>query len=857
MSLTGGAGEPTIRSMSDDGTNGADVLPRARGGSRRRWFGAFVIALVILAAVGTKLLIDWNTYTAHLGLEARPDELALVRNPAFGCFNPPGWRREIMTGFLRPQFLAAAVKNHSFAVRNALSDWKDIESQLDDQRRWALQFATWRGAADANAGAPFEAVKHPNTYLYGRADGSVADLLIGALKSGSHEAKFSAAIWLWQIGTHLPQDREVAAADALFGALRDQDAHVAGYAAYVLGITDIPRDRQAAIADALLGMLKEQDSSVRSRAAQALGGLVKNLPQDRRAAVADALFNALKDKNHAVRKSAAEGLATLGANLAQDRWPAVIDEMLAAIKNGEAFLGCCDGEAMANFWASIPPDRRPVVMDAFLAALKVRDTSLKSLLFENLGAVWANVPKERESAVVDALLAFLKEPRPEFRRFGDPDTRDRAAVAVCALSVNLPRDDQGPLIDRLFGAFKEQNHGALEALGRLGAILPPDRLHDLLDALLDSLKDHDSDLRISAGKGLESLRASIPPDQLPSVTDALLNALRDQNSDVRFPAAKILGSIGANLPQDRLAPVVDALLHALKDNYHNVKVSAVMSLEELGANLPQNRRPALIDALFTSLGNGNSEAIEPLTGLFSDIPEVRLPALAEASLQALNDQANGYPEVAAAALGRLGTHLPEDRRPALVDSLVGTLKSGHPNAAEALASLWTIVPQDRQPTVIEALLAQLNAKNSNYNDQAASALAHIEAGRISAPSVFLELDTRPHLERFEGPEGAFPALHELGSAKWPQSDGELLKELENDDSRWRVFALHVLARREPLSPGTLAQIRALRDDPRGRPWVKLAALNCLVEMESEKRAREREAEEKKKSEAAKADAAPP
>jgi hypothetical protein len=36
------------------------------------------------------------------------------------------------------------------------------------------------------------------------------------------------------------------------------------------------------------------------------------------------------------------------------------------------------------------------------------------------------------------------------------------------------------------------------------------------------------------------------------------------------------------------------------------------------------------------------------------------------------------------------------------------------------------------------------------------------------------------------------AIRTLASGKWTQRDDELLLKLESDDSKWRVFALHVL-----------------------------------------------------------------
>jgi hypothetical protein len=73
----------------------------------------------------------------------------------------------------------------------------------------------------------------------------------------------------------------------------------------------------------------------------------------------------------------------------------------------------------------------------------------------------------------------------------------------------------------------------------------------------------------------------------------------------------------------------------------------------------------------------------------------------------------------------------------------------------------------------------------------------------------------------------------------PEPGVELLQWLESDGSKARFFALHVLARRQ-LDTRTLEEIRALRDDVQERPWVKMAALRCLMEIQRERRVREEE-----------------
>ena len=61
-----------------------------------------------------------------------------------------------------------------------------------------------------------------------------------------------------------------------------------------------------------------------------------------------------------------------------------------------------------------------------------------------------------------------------------------------------------------------------------------------------------------------------------------------------------------------------------------------------------------------------------------------------------------------------------------------------------------------------------------------------------------------------------------------QEDSKLLSWVASDDSRLRVFACHVLAHRKSMNSNTLRKILDIREN--GRPWAKMAALRCLVEM---------------------------
>ena len=75
------------------------------------------------------------------------------------------------------------------------------------------------------------------------------------------------------------------------------------------------------------------------------------------------------------------------------------------------------------------------------------------------------------------------------------------------------------------------------------------------------------------------------------------------------------------------------------------------------------------------------------------------------------------------------------------------------------------------------------------------------------------------------------------TAGWPQRGEELVAWLSSTDARYRSFAVHVLAHRQPLAPTLIARIRALQDNRDGQPWARVAATRCLVELGRERLAR--------------------
>ena len=230
---------------------------------RRRNTGMFILLMVF--ALFTLLIGRWYSYEAFIGFdEKREDELIIKRHAVFGEWSPVWWNREIDTGFGRSQLLAGGLPQHSFSLGRALSDWKEVEQQLNFEGRRSLQLATRLPSDSAKL---IDLLDYYDITLYAAADSHVRNHVISASKSGNAYVKGSAVRTLRNLGKNLPDSpSKEAVIDALLQALKDQDSSVKSSAAYALSDfgNNFPADPAGkVITDALLEALKslkEQDS---------------------------------------------------------------------------------------------------------------------------------------------------------------------------------------------------------------------------------------------------------------------------------------------------------------------------------------------------------------------------------------------------------------------------------------------------------------------------------------------------------------------------------------------------------------------------------------------------------------------
>ncbi len=322
---------------------------------------------------------------------------------------------------------------------------------------------------------------------------------------------------------------------------------------------------------------------------------------------------------------------------------------------------------------------------------------------------------------------------------GNPKAKSSAADALGRLGANLPPNRADKVIDALLITLKKKDtdsdvkSSVASALGRLGANLPTGRADEVVDALLFAVKDPNSNVKGSAASALGNLSANLPANRADAVVDSLLSALKDPNSDVKRSDAFALSNLGANLPANRTGAVVDALLAALKDNDSDVKRSAASALSRLAANLPAGHAATFVDALLAALKDTDSDvkrsAASALGNLRANLPAGRADAVVGELLVALEDNDSSVKSSAISALSRLAANLTAGQDAAFVDALLAALKDTDSDvkrsAASALGNLGANLPADRPGTLVDALLFALTDNDSRVKTYAASALGKL------------------------------------------------------------------------------------------------------------------------------------
>jgi vesicle coat complex subunit len=222
-----------------------------------------------------------------------------------------------------------------------------------------------------------------------------------------------------------------------------------------------------------------------------------------------------------------------------------------------------------------------------------------------------------------------------------------------------------PLKKVLKRESRELRVGVAKALGEIGDA-------SAVDALIEALKDEDSDVRENSIDAL----VKIAKKDL-GVVDKLIKALRDKDSDVRGGITKVLGNLGwdPKSEEERVlyyiakgdwdecvkmgGVAVEFLIERLKDKNSDVHDKSIDALVKIA-----KKDLGVVDKLIKALKDEDSYVRISVAWALGEIGDARA---VDALIEALRDEDRYVRESVAWALGAIG-----DAR--AVDSLIKTLK---------------------------------------------------------------------------------------------------------------------------------------------------------------------------------------
>ena len=301
----------------------------------------------------------------------------------------------------------------------------------------------------------------------------------------------------------------------------------------------------------------------------------------------------------------------------------------------------------------------------------------------------------------------------------------------------FPVNKSSKVLPALLQALKDSDSdvrdAAASALGSMSEVIPKKQLTELVEELLQALKDSKWKVRKEAARGLGSISQLIPKEQLDEVVRALLQALKDSDKRVSYAAASALGSMSEVIPEKQLDEVVTALLQALKDSEWWVRQAAARALGSICQVIPKEQLTEVVRALLQALKDSGwwvrKGAASALGSMSQVIPKKQLTEVVRALLQALKDSKEYVRKAAADALGSISQVIPEKQLTELVEELLQALKDSdwraREGAARALGSMSEVIPKEQLTEVVRALLQALKDSDDGVRQAAVETLGSI------------------------------------------------------------------------------------------------------------------------------------
>ena len=798
-----------------------------KSADQRRWAG-IILLLVLAAVLGTKLWIDWHSYEADINAKSpeHPDELLIKRHPALGVYKPEGWKLEVMTGFMRQQLQAGGVPRFHFEVPEATTSWSEVEPHLDEQTRWALQLATRThelvptspaGTKQENNGQwlLFEVEGHRDIGLYAAIDPRILTFLRAKFHKGSLKAKPTIVSALGEATKFLNAQDTVTVVGDLRLALKDPHAEVRLSASYALG--NIPQSLDPAtteaVVDELLLALKEAEPGVNYRIADAMAIFLakQHLDPKLAKAVLGKLLKAVQPTDTQIKTLdgswkgyLAQVISRFPARLSTNSAQAVVDDLLGAIEDTDADVRWAARRALGSLAeSSLNPATAQTVVDRLQSALNHPNSAIKIAAIQTLGDYATRLDPGTATRVIGSLQHILHE--------NSLTLKMQTALALSNYAKSLNPITANAVAGILQNALKQSNniktkYSVFPAFGNLLNAVEPATAKAVLNDLFTDLKDSKAVFDNPAIPAFRTMSQSLNPGLAKSVLGNLLSALKSTDYPLNVNAAEALKYFAQSLNPSAVPAVVSELRNAVTDPSDDVRRSVISTLGIMANSFDPATAQAVIGDLRPALKDNNLRIVAQAAETLGKFTKRIDPGTAQEIVEDLrhvsqssdlgSNNANAR-NAAILALGQFAHFLAPPSAQALADDLFNIFKEDDANLkGSAALTLLVIAPFTRDSEISGAALLLAEAYSRERADETVAR-----------------------------------ATRNLAQAVWPISTPALITWLASDDSKQRLFAAQVLAQR-PLDTTMQAQIHTLRED--SRPWVKMAALRCLVEIEREK-----------------------
>ena len=393
---------------------------------------------------------------------------------------------------------------------------------------------------------------------------------------------------------------------------------------------------------------------------------------------------------------------------------------------------------------------------ALVKALNDSDAKVRYRVVIALGNLWSGIESGPEiETAIPALVKLLKEDDEYTRRRTIYALRKIGPAARAALPAwnEISRNRNDPLEMEAFSAINDIERPATDDVSALAALLKNQdakvrgqaakRLDSMgmksvllsgsfrgeaaISALIEALKDPESNVRYYSLSALSTLMYNATPPDLGAIIPTLTELLKDAHSGTRWQAALLLGKIG---PRSRAA--IPLLTRILTDGDDTTRGYAAYALGQIG---PESTvaAPELLKLLKDPVANVRESAATALGKVDPGSARVVIAALSED----LKHEELAFRGRAARALGSFGSEA-KPAVPLLADMLktedyfwrhevVRTLEKIGPGAREAVPALRSVLNDRVDYVRVAAAIALLRIAPESDSEIAPDLLKQAKA----------------------------------------------------------------------------------------------------------------------------------